>query len=320
MKPVVSKNAVHTGAYDSSDKFTLSDNYDPNEQMYDNSRLRREIGQYLQSLKNQGLTNRYVTQNKVTLMAFLEHCKENEIGCSVRVNAETILSFLRKYEGYSASYQKHQQSVLRNFLKDNGNIAMISMKINIRGTSRTNVDWLSPEESQRIFETTMNPRQSVLIGAGLMQGMRRIETLRMTVGDTKNAIRSGILRIRGKGHKERCIPIHEEFRGTLERYLILSEGKDDNAPLLGIGRTQSENDLAEFCERYGRTFGFHTLRRTFGRNLWLREQKIETISELLGHSSTDMTRKYLGLNLSDMSKALACYKIARTCTYTKSLV
>jgi len=81
-----------------------------------------------------------------------------------------------------------------------------------------------------------------------------------------------------------------------------------------------KNCKADFCKVYRRQFGFHTLRRTFGRNLWLIGQRLETISELLGHTSTDMTRIYIGLNLSDMSKALACYKIARTCTYTKSLV
>jgi len=32
-----------------------------------------------------------------------------------------------------------------------------------------------------------------------------------------------------------------------------------------------------------------------------------TISELMGHSSADMTRRYLGLNISDMRTAIAKY-------------
>ena len=57
------------------------------------------------------------------------------------------------------------------------------------------------------------------------------------------------------------------------------------------------------------------MRRTFGRNLWLLGVQVEVISEILGHSSTDMTRKYLGLNLTDMRKALSCYTVARTRTF-----
>jgi integrase len=61
------------------------------------------------------------------------------------------------------------------------------------------------------------------------------------------------------------------------------------------------------------------MRRTFGRNLWLLGIPIETISELLGHSSSDMTRRYLGLNLTDMRQALARYSVSRECTLKDSL-
>jgi len=157
----------------------------------------------------------------------------------------------------------------------------------------------------------MSPLQTVLIGGGLLNGMRRVETLRMTVNDARSAIRTRILRIRGKNRKERSVPIHEDFKGILERYLQQNSGKKGNETLVGIRRTKSEKELVEFCERYGRHITFHTLRRTFGRNLWLLNGPIETISELLGHTSIDMTRQYLGLNLTDMSKALECYDIAR---------
>ena len=48
---------------------------------------------------------------------------------------------------------------------------------------------------------------------------------------------------------------------------------------------------------YGRKFDFsnHTLRRTFGRKQWKLGTPIETISEVLGHESVDVTKNYLGL-------------------------
>jgi integrase len=344
MKPVESPTRPEEGAYKSVDKlthdpfarYTLQDwagmnvrpyhgvseiakRTSPPEQMYDNSRLRREIGQYLEKLKNQGLTSRYITQNKGTLMAFLRHCVEREIGSTSGVTADVVLSYLDKQKRFSATYQAQQQAIIGKFLRENGNLVMMRMKIHITGTSRTRVDWLTPEESIRIFDTLMSPRQLILIGAGLLQGMRRVETLRMTVGDARDAINNGILRIRGKGNKERCVPIQDEFRRILAQFLLTYEKEDSHERVLSFGRTRSEVQLTAFCKVFGKKFGFHTLRRTFGRNLWLRNVPIETISELYGHSSIDMTRRYIGLNLTDMSKALSCYNIARSCTYLSPL-
>jgi len=88
---------------------------------------------------------------------------------------------------------------------------------------------------------------------------------------------------------------------------LLASQHDGIGPLLSIQRTRSEKVLRGVCARFGRKFSFHTLRRSFGRNLWLRGIPIETISELLGHVSTDMTRLYLGLNITDMRKAISEY-------------
>uniref|UniRef100_UPI0034E27AFF tyrosine-type recombinase/integrase n=1 Tax=Methanothrix sp. TaxID=90426 RepID=UPI0034E27AFF len=183
------------------------------------------------------------------------------------------------------------------------------MKLRFSGYGRIHVDWLTEEEIERVFQTRMTPQQAVLIGAGLLQGMRRIETLRMTFRDAQDALRTQNLRIRGKGGKERTIPLHEQFGEILRGYLAWSEPGEETKPLLGIKRTRSEELLEEFCKRFGRRFTFHTMRRSFGRALWLKKVELETISEILGHSSTDMTRRYLGLNLSDMRAALQKHQI-----------
>jgi integrase len=47
-----------------------------------------------------------------------------------------------------------------------------------------------------------------------------------------------------------------------------------------------------------------TLGRTLGRRQWQFGTKIETIAEMLGHESIDMTRKYHGINLSDQDEPM----------------
>lgn len=288
--------------------------------MYWNSRMEREIAKYLRGMKEEGYTERYIAQHRGTLHLFREHCRTMNVGSARKVSSQDVLSFIKKYESFSASYQAIHWVVLRRFLAENGNPALLRLRTRIHGTARTRVDWLTPEECEAVFQTSMTSRESLLIGAGLLQGLRRVETLRMTVRDARDALRSSILRVRGKGGKERAIPLQDEFSVILRAYLVWLDPETDDSRMCPLKRTRSEEILQGFCKRHGRKFTFHTLRRSFGRNLWLLGVPIETISELLGHSSIDMTRKYLGIDQSDMRQALARYKIARTCTISEQPV
>lgn len=284
--------------------------------MTDRSRQRREINQYLRGLEEEGMTRRYWSQVRSTLYSFREHCSALEVNSTRSVEPDTVWSFLAGFEGLSYSHQRTTASILRTYLTAHGNTCMHRMKLRFRGTGRTRVDWLTPEETEQVFRTPMMPREMLLIGAGLLQGMRRIETLRMTVRDAKEALQMQNLRIKGKGHKERSMPLHEDFAVILQSFMAWADHETEAETVLGIQRTMSEKVLRQFCTRFGRRFTYHTLRRTFGRNLWLNGEKLETISELLGHSSVDMTRVYLGLNLTDMRKALAGYRVPAVCTLT----
>lgn len=277
--------------------------------MSDRSRMAGEIRQYIRGLEGAGITHRYVCQTRATLFSFRRLCSENGVHATSLVSSQLVLSFLQRYEGMSVSHQRTTASILRTYLAALENPSMLRMKLRLKGYSRTRVDWLTLEEIGRVFETKMLPEQAVLIGAGLLQGMRRIETLRMTFRDAQEALRTQNLRVRGKGGKERTIPLHEQYALILQGYLAWTDPRDDSSPVLGFKRTRSEDLLAEFCSRHGRKFTFHTMRRSFGRALWLKGVQLETISEILGHSSTDMTRRYLGLNLSDMRAALQKYQV-----------
>lgn len=273
--------------------------------MYDNSRMRREIALYARKLEAEGLTVRYVQDARRTLLHFLDHCKAYRIRNPRAVTPEAVLDYLVSFERFSAAYQRNTATTLRRFLNHCENPVMVNMRVRIRGNARTRVDWLTPDETERVLAEPMTTAEAVMIRAGLLQGMRRIETLRMSVADAERALDSGLLVVRGKSNKLREVPLHVGFGEAIRAHLDRSTDGADY--LIGVKRTRSEEVLAAFCERFGRKFTFHTLRRSFGRNLWLRGIPIETISELLGHSSTDMTRLYLGLNITDMRKAISEY-------------
>ena len=271
------------------------------------SRLAIEVKEFIEKLDDRGVSHQYLIGVRSALNRFRVFCEIREIGCAKRVELGLVREFLDTISANSASNQRFVLQTLRRFLAFHGNICLVDYRPRINGSSRTRVDWLSEAESHQIFETSMTPQESVLIGAGLLEGLRRCETIRITAGETRQALRSSVLSVRGKTGP-RSIPLHEDFRVLLERYLATTNLRDDEL-LLGIrSNSTSRKILLRFCARYGKRFGFHTLRRSFGRNLWLLGTPIETISELYGHASVDMTRMYLGVGISDMSKALAGYR------------
>jgi integrase len=198
-------------------------------------------------------------------------------------------------------------AITRSFLSFSENANALKFKLRLRGYSRKHIDWLTPLETEQILATPMTSREAVLLRAGLLQGMRRIEILRLTISDAEQALRTKVLKVNGKGGKLREIPLHPGFAEALTAYFDQQPRCIVSGRLVPIGKSRAAGIVVDFSLRFGRRFSTHTLRRTFGRNLWLRGIPIETISELMGHASTDMTRLYLGLNLSDMRKAITEY-------------
>lgn len=57
-------------------------------------------------------------------------------------------------------------------------------------------------------------------------------------------------------------------------------------------------------ESSGIHFSNHTLRRTFGRTLYRAGVPVATIAKILGHESTEVTLRYIGVDMDDMRDAM----------------
>jgi len=121
-----------------------------------------------------------------------------------------------------------------------------------------------------------------------------------------------LMRIRGKGKKERIVPVGEPAIKAMRDYLerrgeLLRSGKDGLEVPIFInrgGNRLSTRSVARILDKYvllsgiNRKISPHTLRHTFATHLMDAGADLRAIQELLGHESLSTTQKYTSVSVS----------------------
>jgi len=124
-----------------------------------------------------------------------------------------------------------------------------------------------------------------------------------------------LVRVLGKGKKQRIVPFGEHAARALSAYVEernrnwLSEPEDDGQVPLFVslrGHRLDARDVQRLVEKTrrllpsGRRFTPHTLRHSFATHLLERGADLRAIQELLGHSSLATTQKYTHVSLEHL--------------------
>jgi integrase/recombinase XerD len=133
-------------------------------------------------------------------------------------------------------------------------------------------------------------------------GLRASEATDLTMGDVD--LHAGVLRARGKGSKERLVPIGREAVEALRAYVQRGRpalvGLRDEPHLFvnhrGAGLTRQ--GLYKIVQRHARAVGLddrmspHTLRHTFATHLLAGGCDLRSVQEMLGHADVATTQIY----------------------------
>ena len=137
-------------------------------------------------------------------------------------------------------------------------------------------------------------------------GMRLSELVSLNIGSVNS--NDNLVRVLGKGNKERIIPFGNKAKDALEIYLKdrgLSWLSNQNVPLFSTKNNKriSVRTVQIRMNKYlsqvlGTQKGAspHVLRHTFGTHLLDNDADIRSIQELLGHSSISSTQIYTKVN------------------------
>jgi integrase/recombinase XerD len=164
----------------------------------------------------------------------------------------------------------------------------------------------------------LGARDHAAFSAMIYAGLRIEETTSLTLGDLSFSRGEEEVRVaRGKGNKERVVPMSPKLRKSLKRYLKLRDGlvPAGEAPpphlfLNEKGARVTENTLRRRLYKWVRQSSIkkagikpHDLRRTFG-TWYLQDNpgQVRELAELMGHSDLSQVMKYA---LSDEKRARA---------------
>lgn len=176
--------------------------------------------------------------------------------------------------------------------------------------------WLSEDEVSNLVAScgngTKGTRDRVILGLLVGAGLRRDEAAELTFDAVKRVSVNGngeartLLNVRGKGAKDRAIPISEKLADLLTRWhAIVGDGRicrsfrrngklRDSISGVGIFHVVREHGAA--IDRP--ELAPHDLRRTFAEIGRQRGIGLYQISLLLGHDSIQTTIQYLDLELN----------------------
>jgi integrase/recombinase XerC len=131
---------------------------------------------------------------------------------------------------------------------------------------------------------------------------------------------AGVLRVRGKGKKERLAPIGSYAARAIERWLGIRRvaGRSQTGTRFGgatplfvnkFGKRLTTRSVARMLEKHLKLAGLdlrttpHTLRHSFATHLLDRGADIRSVQELLGHKSLVTTQIYTHLSTANLRAA-----------------
>lgn len=151
-------------------------------------------------------------------------------------------------------------------------------------------------------ETTLGVRDRAMLEMMYASGLRVSEVITLGVGDVQFQV--GCLVVRGKGGKDRLVPIHEKALESLSLYLgsarqKLLKGNQREQVFLNVrGGPLSRMGLWKIIKKYVTLAGIkghvtpHTLRHTFATHLLEGGADLRSVQLMLGHTDIATTEIY----------------------------
>lgn len=171
--------------------------------------------------------------------------------------------------------------------------------------------FLSEQETDRLLETAANSkhfaaRDKALFELMYSSGLRRSEVTGLNIKDVDYF--NGIVKVFGKGAKERLVPVTDAALDALKIYLACRKNPqpDDALFLNKNGKRLTGDGLAyifkntAIASHLARKVTPHSLRHSFATHLLNNGCDLRSLQEMLGHKSLSATQVYTHVSLEKL--------------------
>ncbi len=250
---------------------------------------RSDLNQFQRYLQLDGNQPLLLNASRADLLAYLAYrAKVVQPRTSAR-----ILSVLRRF---------YTWAVLSELIEINP-----SSEIDAPKTGRVLPISLSEEEVERLIETPdvdtpLGLRDRAMLEVMYASGLRVSELVGLELGQID--LNVGLIRLVGKGNKERLAPLGDQAVSWLTQYLAgaRAEIKSTGSASVFItarGSSMTRQAFWQMIKRYALKAGInttispHTLRHAFATHLLNHGADLRTVQLLLGHSDLSTTQIYI---------------------------
>jgi len=243
---------------------------------------------------------------------------------------DLIRQYLVHLDGsrYSSATTARKIATLRSFFKwaTRGNLARRNPMVEIR-TPRQDKRLPKAITIEQVEQLLSAPSDKDVLGLrdrAILQtlystGLRVSELVELTFADVD--FDQQVLRARGKGRKERVVPLAQRAAATINRYVErltneprfakLLQGEAARTPLFinKHGGSLSSRSVRRKLDKYLKEVGLdasispHTLRHTFATHLLDNGADLRSVQALLGHQSLSTTQVYTHLSAQRLREA-----------------
>jgi integrase/recombinase XerC len=290
--------------------------------------MRSQIGQFLQYLRvERGASPHTLKGYREDLHALAEYLADGDgqTPAPAGITMGELRGFVSALHeaGYAKSSISRRLASVRSFMrfgqregwaKSNPAKALRNPR-----KSRKLPHFLSTDEVGKLLEAPKGTSAHAVRDRAILEtlysaGVRVSELVGLCDGDLDFA--AGIVRIRGKGKRERLAPIGSYAARALQRWLEVRklsprEKTGREAPVFTnkFGTRITTRSVARMLEKYLKETGLdqrtspHTLRHSFATHLLDRGADIRSVQELLGHKSLVTTQIYTHVSTANLRAA-----------------
>ena len=270
--------------------------------------------EYLRVERNASpLTLKSYEEDLIALVLYLEEVEDRPVKI-VEVTTLSLRRFIAQLQeaGYAKSTISRKLACIRSFfrfaVREGWIEANIAKPLRNPRAGRKLPHFLSAEEIAKILEippptTSSGLRDRAILETMYSSGLRVSELVGLGLEDID--FPAGLIRVRGKGRKERLSPLGSYAQKALKKWIAKRKpdpkaGKDHTSAVFlnRFGRRLTSRSVGRMLEKYLKQCGLdqrtspHTLRHSFATHLLDRGADIRSVQELLGHKSLITTQIY----------------------------